>query len=90
LLQGDFLDETQFDTSDPEQESVIQELKDVLEEISEILNDPEAFLGSEATENLIGLINSLSDENQKILLDQITESANSIDLESLYEQLFGK
>lgn len=90
LLQGDFLDETQFDTSDPEQESVIQELKDALEEISEILNDPEALLGSEATENLIGLINSLSDENQKILLDQITESANSIDLESLYEQLFGK
>jgi len=89
VLGSDFVDESEFDTSDPEQEEVVQELIDTLEEISNIINDPEAELDSENTDNLIEIINNLSDENQQVLLDQINDQAYSLDLENLYEQLFG-
>lgn len=89
LLKTDFVDESQFDTSDSEQAELVQELLDSLNEISETLNDPEAELDSETTDNLIAIVNGLSDENQQILLDQISENANSSDLENLYKLLFG-
>ncbi len=89
MLSDNFLDESSFDKSDPEQEALIEDLKETLGGISTILSDPEAELTNEDTGNLIEIINQLSAENQQILLNQITENAESSDLESLYNQLFG-
>lgn len=89
LLKGEFLDESEFDYSEPGQEETIQSIKESLNEISDALNDPEKELESSQTDNLIALINNLSDTNQQILLEQINSNANSSDLQSLYQQLFG-
>lgn len=89
VLGSDFIDESKFDTTEPEQEEIVQELINTLDEISDILNNPETELNSEKTDKLIEVINGLSDENQQILLEQINDFADSLDLENLYEQLFG-
>jgi hypothetical protein len=89
LLGSDFLDESGFDTTDPEQQQAIEALQEALDNIAEALTDPEQEISIEDTDELIEIINSLSPENQQELLDQIANGAASEDLEDLYELLFG-
>jgi len=85
LLGSDFLDESGFTG----QEEVIESLQEMLDNIADVLNDPEQELSPEDTDALIEVINSLDSENLEEFLDQIGEGAASTDLEDLYDLLFG-
>lgn len=88
-LQNDFLDEAAFDTTDPNQAEAVNNLTTTLDDISNVLSDPEQSLTPELTDQLINDINQLDEVNQQIFLSQLENETNSQDLIDLYSQLFG-
>ena len=88
-LAGDFVDETQFNTEDEEQQEAVETLMEELTTVSEILTDPEQELTEEDTDALIEAINNLSEENQQAFYDQVAAQIGEEELQRLYEQMFG-
>ena len=88
-LQNDFLNEEAFDTNDPNQAEAVNNLATTLDNISNVLADPEQTLTPELTDQLINDINQLDEDNQQIFLSQLENETNSQDLIDLYSQLFG-
>lgn len=76
-----------FDIDDPVEAEVVNELLANLDAIAEgIINNE---LDASTTNALIDSINTLSPENQAVLLAGIENNANSSELISLYDSLFG-
>lgn len=88
-LANDFVDETQFNTEDEEQQEAVEALMEELSSVSEILSDPEQELTEEDADALIEAINNLSEENQQALYEQFASEIGEEDLQRLYEQMFG-
>ncbi|MCK9536691.1 MAG: hypothetical protein M0R05_03810 [Bacilli bacterium] len=87
LLSGDFLDTDGFEGQD----ELVENLNNVLDDINQILNNPEGDLTPNETDQLIDIINQLSEENQQELYNQIEDSlSSSSELLDLYDLLFGK
>lgn len=87
LLEGEFLDPDAFTG----QEETVVELSEVLENISQVLTDPEEELTEEHIDALIDIINQLDEDNQQILYGQIEDAlTDNADLFDLYNSLFGK
>ncbi|HQC75006.1 MAG TPA: hypothetical protein PLW60_05730, partial [Bacilli bacterium] len=89
VLGSDFVDYNAFDTTNPEQQQAVEELNQTLDDIQNVLNDPEQELTMEDTTALIEAINNLDEANQQIFLDQLENSSGSADLLALYDDLFG-
>lgn len=86
LLSGDFLDPDAFTG----QEEEIEELNAILDDINDILNNPEEELDEEDVDQLIEIINQLDEENQQELYNQIEDALlDNEDLLELYDLLFG-
>ncbi|MGD9887063.1 MAG: hypothetical protein AB7T03_03775 [Bacilli bacterium] len=89
VLGTDFVDDTAFDVTDPDQQQAVSDLTETLDEIQTILTDPEQELTPEDTAALVEAINNLDDANQQIFLDQLESSSGSAELLALYDDLFG-
>ena len=85
LLGSDFLNTSGFSTQD----DIVEDLSDALEEIMTTLNDPNEELSPEQIDELLDIINQLSDENQDELFNQIEDAISNQDLLDLYDSLFG-
>ena len=70
LLSGDFLHPDAFTG----QEEEIEELNAILDDINDILNNPEEELDEEDVDQLIEIINQLDEENQQELYNQIEDA----------------
>ncbi len=88
-LANDFVDETQFNTEDEDQQEAVSTLMEELSTVSEILSDPEQELTEENTDALVEAINNLSEENQQALYEQFASEIGEDELRRLYEQMFG-
>ena len=88
-LGDDFLNETGFDVTDPDQQAAVDALSDTLTDIQTVLNDPGQTLTEEDTQALVDAINELDEANQQEFLDQLETQANAAELAALYDALFG-
>lgn len=90
-LENNTLDLSGLDGSDSSQKDAIDKINNSIDNITNIIKDPNKELTSVDTDELIESINNLSDENKEILTKELEKSLSDDDkktLEELYNQLF--
>jgi len=91
VLQDNDITMEMFDTTDPDQYRAISQLDLTLDYVADGITDNE--LSTYDTNALVECLEDLSAENQQIFCDALaTEimTENSIDVENLYDSLFGR
>ena len=82
----------EFNTEDPEQEAAVEDMNDAINNVANIINDPERELTSEETDALVEAYNNLSEENQEAFVQEIQDifeaNGDADSFTDLYNQLF--
>lgn len=88
FIETTTIDESDFDTTDPEQAQAVSDVLTNIQTSSEAIKA--GNISEEDTNSLIEAISLLSDENKEALYSQVEDSILTSDLEELYNSLFGK